>query len=533
MLLNTNSLVIAQNSQSNEDLELKYSSYLGGEGSERNANFILDDDKNIYIAGYSYFRQTGSDFPVTDNAYNKTRSSDGTALYVAKISPDGMNLIFSTWIGGVGTISETIPFSPRIILDEDNNIVVVGHIEESNKFDFPITENALNSSHNGNQDIFIIKLSNDGKTLLYSTVFGGSSYDLVWDIALDNSGILFISGSTTSSDFPITTDAYDKTLNKFDVFFTKLSNLGTGFEVKYSTFLGGSGEEGPSQIEFDSSNNIILTGFTRSNDFPITSDAINTAYKNGTDTYPFCEISPWRKGCIQDIFVSKFSPDGKTLLYSTYIGGGSDDKSHDMKLDSSNNIVITGVTNSIDFFVTESSTKYSSNTDYDAFLLKLSANGSTYLFSTYIGGSSDDEAWSLALDPSNNIYITGYTGSNNFPTTQDLVDNFLGENGFISIYSAENELLSSVTIGGSSVEFLNQIYIDNEGTIIVIGDTLSDDFPTTSDCYSCDLGGRRDLILFKLNWVSKDPVASSFPLEIFLLTLLSIPILSRIKRRRV
>ncbi|OLS27018.1 MAG: hypothetical protein HeimC3_04850, partial [Candidatus Heimdallarchaeota archaeon LC_3] len=249
MLLNTNSLVIAQNSQSNEDLELKYSSYLGGEGSERNANFILDDDKNIYIAGYSYFRQTGSDFPVTDNAYNKTRSSDGTALYVAKISPDGMNLIFSTWIGGVGTISETIPFSPRIILDEDNNIVVVGHIEESNKFDFPITENALNSSHNGNQDIFIIKLSNDGKTLLYSTVFGGSSYDLVWDIALDNSGILFISGSTTSSDFPITTDAYDKTLNKFDVFFTKLSNLGTGFEVKYSTFLGGSGEEGPSQIE--------------------------------------------------------------------------------------------------------------------------------------------------------------------------------------------------------------------------------------------------------------------------------------------
>ncbi|OLS21329.1 MAG: hypothetical protein HeimC3_36460 [Candidatus Heimdallarchaeota archaeon LC_3] len=221
------------------------------------------------------------------------------------------------------------------------------------------------------------------------------------------------------------------------------------------------------------------------------------------------------------------------MLYSTYIGGGSDDKSHDMKLDSSNNIVITGVTNSIDFFVTESSTKYSSNTDYDAFLLKLSANGSTYLFSTYIGGSSDDEAWSLALDPSNNIYITGYTGSNNFPTTQDLVDNFLGENGFISIYSAENELLSSVTIGGSSVEFLNQIYIDNEGTIIVIGDTLSDDFPTTSDCYSCDLGGRRDLILFKLNWVSKDPVASSFPLEIFLLTLLSIPILSRIKRRRV
>ncbi|MHA2102651.1 MAG: SBBP repeat-containing protein [Candidatus Hodarchaeales archaeon] len=500
-------------------LNLGFSTYLGGTGGEVTPDFALDENDNIYVTGYSDFdSSSGSDFPM-ENAYNPIRSNNSAAVFVAKLTPDGQNFFFSTWIGGLGSSGGP---SLKIALDYENNIIIGGSIMESNNFDFPITTNALNQSINGDSDIFIAKLSNDGSSLLYSTVLGGSGNDFFWDLSTDSSGNIYITGMAGSADFPTTEGAFDTNLDGFDIFVTKLSPEGSSYQIRFSTFLGGTSTEDTSSIAVDSMNNIIISGATISNDFPLTTNALNTTYNA---PYSSCWVYPG--GLLNEcgnMFISKISPDGSELLYSTYISGIHEEYPSGIVVDSSNNIIVTGTTQSSDFPITKNAYK-NEISDRDAFLLKLSSDGSELLYSTYVGGTAADFGSGVDLDKNSNIIMTGSTGSNDFSMTQEALGPSKSFNTFIFKVSSNGTVLNSAVLGGSSVDSSSVVHADSNGDLVVIGGTMSLDFPI-QECLLCEPQGSDDLVLFKLVISDSDPPEPDpVPLDLIALVLAVVIIL--------
>ena len=271
-------------------------------------------------------------------------------------------LVYSTFVGGSGGSD----YGYSLALDGNGNAVVTGSTSSA---DFPTTAGAYDTSHNGSIDVFVFRLSADGGTLVYSTFVGGSSADHGYALALDGNGNAVVTGMTDSADFPTTAGAYDTSHNSSDDGFVfKLS--ADGSTLLYSTFVGGSSKEYLSfGLVLDDGGDAVVTGMTESADFPTTAGAYDTSY-NGSD----------------DVFVFKLSADGSTLLYSTYVGGGSEDRHPALALDGAGNVVVTGQTASADFPTTVGAYDTSFNETYDVFVFKLSADGSALLYSTLVGG---------------------------------------------------------------------------------------------------------------------------------------------------
>jgi Tol biopolymer transport system component len=387
---------------------LRYSTFLGGRDSEGGKAIAVDASGCAYITGLT----ESPDFPTTPGAYNTSYNGGGDYPYDAfftKLSPDGRTLLYSTFLGG-----SSADVGLAIAVDASGCAYITGGTESPN---FPTTPGAYDPSYNGNGDVFVTKLSPDGRTLLYSTFLGGSSADVALAIAVDASGCAYITGYTSSSDFPTTPGAYDTSYNGGlrDAFVTKLSPDGS--TLRYSTFLGGSKEEGGISegidIAVDANGCAYITGVTLSPDFPTTPGAYDPSYNGDADA-----------------FVTKLSPDGSTLRYSTFLGGSKEEggisegidiavdaKGIDIAVDASGCAYITGYTESPDFPTTPGAYDPSYNGDADAFVTKLSPDGSTLLYSTFLGGREKDEGIAIAVDGSGCAYITGKTYSLEFPTT--------------------------------------------------------------------------------------------------------------------
>ncbi|BBB32873.1 hypothetical protein TTHT_1360 [Thermotomaculum hydrothermale] len=362
-----------------------------------------------------------------------------------------------------------------MVLDSDSNIYVTGYTSSS---DFPATSGAYSTSHSGNNDVFVCKLSADGRKLLSSTYLGGASADYGESIVLDSSGNVWVTGYTGSSDFPVTSGAYSETYGGgLDAFVSSLnpdlSNL------NYSTFLGGSGYDASYALAVDTSGYVFVSGYTKSTDFPTTSGAYSTSL-NGSD---------------YDTFVTKLNPTLSSLEYSTYIGGAGKDYSYSLAVTSSGEAIITGITYSSDFPATSGAYSTTNNGSGDGFVLKLNSTGSNIVCATFFGGSDSDQAKALDIDSAGNIYVAGYTFSNDFPTTsgaisgslQGTIDSFVVE--FNSDVSA---LTYSTYLGGSSNDVARGIVLDSSGNMFVTGYTNSTDYPTTSDAVSSSLTGGFD-----------------------------------------
>ncbi|TFH09747.1 MAG: hypothetical protein E4H14_03840 [Candidatus Thorarchaeota archaeon] len=387
-------------------------------------------------------------------------------------------LHYSTFVGGSSDDQ-----GRSIALDSSNNVYVTGYTTSS---DFPTTSGANDTSYNSGDDVFILKLSSDGSTLLYSTFVGGSSGDNGISIALDNLNNAYITGYTSSSNFPTTPGCNDTSHNLFqDIFILKLSSDGS--TLLYSTFVGGSDSDYGSSIALDGSDNAYVTGYTTSSDFPITSGANDTGYNSGGD-----------------VIILKLSSDGSTLLYSTFVGGSALDFSYSLALDSSNNAYVTGYTTSSNFPTTSGANDTSHNSGDDVFILKLSSDGSTLLYSTFVGGSSTDAGFSITLDSSNNAYVTGYTTSIDFPTTLGAYDtspNGVQDVFILKLSSDGSTLLYSTFVGGNNYDFSSSIGLDDSDNAYVAGYTRSLNFPTTpgANDTSHDSGSDEDAFILKLS----------------------------------
>jgi len=453
---------------------LIYSTFVGGSEDDYGYSIALDSSGNAYVTGNTM----SMDFPTTSDAYNESSNGGYCDCFVFKLSANGSDLIYSTFVGG-----SLDDYGISIALDNTGNAFVTGRTGSSN---FPTTLNAYNRTHGGYYDCFVFKLSANGSSLIYSTFIGRSDGDGGGSIALDSEGNAYVTGYTSSNDFPTTTNAYDESYNGgyCDCFVLKLSTNGS--TLHYSTFVGGSNVEGGGSITLDNEGNAYVTCTTTSNDFPTTANAYDTTFNGG----------------VYDCIVFKLSENGSTLHYSTFIGGNGDDYKGPITLDSAGNAYVIGFTGSSDFPTTANAYDTTFNGgNYDCFIFKLSANSSSLLYSTLIGGEWDDKGHSIALDSENNIYATGYTGSSDFPTTTNAYNRILNGGGdcFVFKLSANCSILNYATfIGGSSFDHGYTIALDDVGDAYVTGETHSTDFPTTSNAYNRTSGGNDDCIVFKI-----------------------------------
>ena len=401
----------------------------------------------------------------------------------------GLNdLGYSTFLGG-GSDDE----GKSIAVDSDGIVYITGSTLSTA---FPTTAGAYDTTYNGSSDVFVTKLNADGSSLVYSTFIGGSSGDNVTDLVVDSSGNAFVTGFTLSTDYPTTAGAYDTTYGggDFDVFVTKLNAAGSS--LVYSTFIGGSGYDRSNAITVDSSGNAHVTGWTDSPAYPTTPGAYETT-----------------KSVAFDAFVTKLNAVGSSIVYSTFIGGTDWEAGSSIAVDSSGSAFVAGFTKSPAYPTTAGAFDTTHNGDYDVFVTKLNAAGSSLVYSTFIGGSSDDLGIDIAVDPSGIAFVTGYTASPAYPTTVGAYDTTHdgGDDVLVTkLNAAGSSLVYSTFVGGSSDDAGSSIAVDSLGTAFVTGHTASPAYPTTMGAYDTTHNGGDDVLVAKLNAAGSSLVYSTF-----------------------
>lgn len=311
-------------------------------------------------------------------------------------------LAYSSYLGGSGN-----DWGTGIAVDSAGNAYVTGLTEST---DFPLSH-AFQSTNppstdesETSDDAFVAKVSADGSTLIYSTYIGGTGADSANAIAVDASGDAYITGTTESTDFPLSNAFQSKNLGVFgNSFVTKLNPAGSA--LLFSTYLGGDQSDVGYGIAVDTAGNAYITGNTNSDNFPLV-NAIEG--KTSADTFP-------------SAFLTKMSADGSTLLYSTYLGGyKGQDIGYGVAVDSSGSAYVAGTTSAPDLPVVNALQAASKNSSDTGFVMKINPGGSAIVYSTYLGGSVIDHLYALAVDSSGNAYVTGSTNSTDFPTVNAL-----------------------------------------------------------------------------------------------------------------
>jgi len=453
-------------------LSLFYSTYLGGEGYDWGSGIAVDGSGNAYVTGGTL----SSNFP-TLNPYQTDQGSYD--VFVTKLASSGNSLIFSTYFGG-----EDSDLGYAIAIDSGSNSYVTGWTNSSN---FPTLNPYQATFQGGYNDVFVAKLSSSGDSLIYSTYLGGESYDLGSAIAVDGSGYAYVTGGTESTNFP-TLNPYQSTYQggPNDAFVTKLSSLGNS--LIYSTYLGGEYYDYGYGIAVDGSGNAYVTGPTTSSDFPTL---------NPYQTYQ-------GPASYDDVFVTKFSSSGNSLIYSTYLGGGDSDWGNDIAVDGSGNAYVTGMTYSSDF-PTLNPYQTTFQGFSDVFVTKLSNSGNSLIYSTYVGGGFDEAGHRIAVDGNGNAYVTGYTYSSNLPTLNPYQTDQGGIDAFVTkLSNSGNSLIYSTYLGGGSDDFGNAIAVDGSGNAYVTGQTISSDFPTLNP-YQPANQGWSNAFMIKLSWTPDYP----------------------------
>ena len=327
--------------------------------------------------------------------------------------------------------------------------------------------------------------------LSYSTYLGGFRNDRAWGMAVDASGCAYLVGESLSTNFPAANALQAVNKGNIDVFVTKLNASGTG--MVFSTYIGGADVDVGSGIALDATGNIYITGYTRSTAFPVTVGAYRTTKSGG-----------------EDAFVAKLAPTGGSLVYSTFVGAAGNDRAQAIAVDASGNAHIAGYTTSVAFpRVSAAQATFGGGTD--AFVAKLNASGSALVYSTYLGGSSNDTASGIAVDSSGNAYITGQTQSSNFPVRSAYQTNKAGSgDAFVVKLSAAGAFIFSTHLGGKGMDSAKAIALDAQSNIYLTGSTYSIDFPTSSSAFQRTKSGEYDVFVTKMNSTGTALVRSTY-----------------------
>ncbi|MBN1389314.1 MAG: fibronectin type III domain-containing protein [Candidatus Thermoplasmatota archaeon] len=516
---------------------------------------IYDSGLEVYYEGDPLERLT-SRFNVHGDTYSfelERRDPSRTVI----IDP----LIYSTYIGSTGWEEGW-----DMDVDDEGCTYLTRHTESA---DFPTTEGSYDTSFNGGDwDVFVVKLSESGDSLIYSTYLGGTGLDTGVAITVDRYGYAYIGGVTDSVDLPTTAGAFDTVHDRTDkeMFAVKLGL--DGASLQYSTYIGGGKDDAVHRIVVDEDGALYLTGMTGSTDLPVTAGSYDVTYNGGVSDTFAAKLSPGGntleyctyiggdgeessngididyKGCIylfgevssrdfpttehafnrdhnggeMDLFVTKLDPSGSSLIFSTFLGGGKNEQAQSIRVDDDGYAYLTGATNSGGFPVTERAFDRSHNGGKDAIVIKLNVSGDMLVYSTFIGDEDDEIGYGVDVDHEGYAYIVGVTGSRNFPvsdfplyrTARGGVDSFV-----LKLSRDGNSIRYSTYFGGNGDDVGSDISCDRNSCAIIIGTTTSRNLPTTDgsfqDTYA---GGLYDIFTSKLN-VSTLPTAPRSPKTVF------------------
>lgn len=475
------------------DPTLSYSTYLGGSSNDYGTSIAVDTAGNAYVVGYT----NSLTFPVTAGAFqtNCSGGCSGTTVdtFVTKLDPSGSTLLYSTYLGGGGN-----DYGNAIVVDAAGEAFVVGQTFSSN---FPVTSGAFQTACAGGScasgDAFVTELNSTGSALVYSTYLGGSALTQGNGIALDATGNAYVVGTTQSTDFPTTPGVVQATCNcsaHSDVYVTKLNASGSG--LVYSTYLGGTRDDIGYAIALNSAtNNVLVTGYTRSTDFPTTPGAFQVLI-----SAPIAA------------FVTQLNSTASALVYSTYLGGKTtattpcETCASGIAVDSGGNAYVSGLTAEANFPTTQGAFQTvfkSASNGHDAFVTKLNPAGTALVFSTYIGGTGDDGATGMAVDASGNVWLKGNTKSTDFPVTTGSFQTTSGGNfdtWIAELSSTGSTLLYSTYLGGSGIEFggaTRMLALDNQvpPNVYVTGYTNSTNFPIIPGAFQNTQAGANDVLV--------------------------------------
>ena len=397
----TNAFVVKVNRSGSA---LLYATFLGG--NSWSSSITVDKSGAAYVMGVT----ESADFPTTPGAFDRSYGGGTCYLlsqsfhcpdaFVAKLNPAGSGLLYSTYLGG-----NRYESAGGLAVDQAGSAYVTGWTESS---DFPTTLGAFDTSYNGGAylgDAFVVKLNPAGSALAYATFLGGSGDDSGFGIAVDGSGAAYVTGDTSSGDFPTTPGAFDRThrQNVDAAFVVKLRPSGSS--LVYATYLGGSVDGAGCGIVVDGGGAAYVSGNTQSADFPTTPGTFDRSYNGG----------------YEDGFVAKLNPSGSGLVYATFLGGDKDDRGEGIAVDESGAAYVTGWTYSVDFPTTPGAFDSSPNGG-DGFVVQVNPTGAALTYATFLGGSKFDWGDGIALDARGAVYVAGETSSLDFPTTPGAFD---------------------------------------------------------------------------------------------------------------
>lgn len=462
-----------------ESQALFFSTYLGGSSADCLFDLTIDSSNNLIVAGNS----SSSDIPVP-NGYDSVYKGTEGDIYLAKFSNDYKTLLWATFLG----CSSSTDAAFGVKTDSNDNIIFGG---KGGK-EIP-TPNGISNSYSS--QIFLGKISPDGRNLLFGTKLGSGS---VSKIEVDqNDNIYFVAYASALLMGIQCLNGYDCSYNggSSDLFIGKLDNNGT---LLASTFLGGSGadafEQDTEYNSFDYSNSpfISLDGF---------GNIVVATYTSSTSTIPIVGgYQTINKGST-DLYIAKLSNNLSTLIASTFLGGIGAERIGGLKVDNSGNIIVAAYSISPDMPVKNAfQQQIGSSNDYDGYIAKLNNNLSDLIFATYLGGSKLDFIKSLTIDGGNNILVTGTTFSPDFPTKNPIYS-FSGfsHDAFVSLLSSQgNSLLEGTYFGGSNTDIGQSIIYKGGDKIFVGGRTYSKDLPL-KDSYDSSYNGSTDGLIFCLS----------------------------------
>jgi aldose sugar dehydrogenase len=462
------------------DPTLVFSTYLGGSGDDVGSSIAVDSSNNIYIAGTT----SSINFPVSGAVFS---ANAGLAdIFVTKIDATGANIVYSTYVGGSG-----LDRADGIALDNSGNAYVVGRVDSSS-INFPTTPGAFATSYRGGDfDGVVFKLNALGNALVYSTYLGGEENDSTEGVAVDSNGNAYVTGGTKSIGFPTSVNAYQGTrAGDTDAFLTKINSAGSG--LLYSTYLGGSGTDRGSGVAIDANGNAYLAGFTGSADFP-TENAFQNGFGGSFDAF------------VAKIDTNASGLD--SLKLCSYLGGIADDKAYGIAVDNAAaNVYVVGQTSSNNFPLLNPA-QAAFGGSFDAFIARITSSGNR-VYATYLGGSGDDRGTGIAVNSSGAVYVTGFTSSANFPTVNPLQATLGGGfDAFVAkLNSAGSAFTYSTYLGGSgnennvsTVTATNPIALDSSGNAYITGFTSSTNFPTVAPLQAGNRGGASDAFVAKIS----------------------------------
>jgi len=515
-----------------------FTTYFGGAAGESAIGVAVSPvDNTIFICGQTFSTKVTNGVPFSYNTASAFTNFGGGSLtgdaFVARFTSDGSTLLSCTYLGGK---SDDAAFA--IAVDTAGHPYVAGYTQSTN---FPVLNPISYGSYDGGHlsgkiiptirtfpgECFVTELEVDGSSLIYSTYLGGNKYDAAFGIAVDPAGNAYVTGYTTSTNFPVTEAAFQKQLKcpkaayLYQNAFVAEIAAGGG-QLNYSTFLGGTNNDTGNAIAY-TNGHVIVVGETTSTNFPWTNGLAQCHYLNG--------ITNRQRFINTDGFVTSFLVNGTNLdlQYSTFLGSSNLDVASSVAVDSTGNAYVVGWTTSMNFptafpisglssYVRTNKSNFAVATN--AFLTKLAWNDTSNsvetAFSQMFGGRGQDLANGVALDSFNNVYVVGTASSTNFPVIIGSIPvdgtnsfstnsclratNSGASDTFITAFAVGGGMLGSAYVGGKANDFGNAIAIDTANTIIVVGSTTSTNLPVFN-AFQKYRNGTNDTFISKFNFV--------------------------------